>query len=43
MLDKAQQPGPLQDKAMAKMKAAAAVVAGKTKQEAEDMGPILRT
>ena len=43
MLDKAQQPGPLQDKAMAKIKAAATAVAGKSKEKAEDMGPILRT
>lgn len=40
MLDKAQQPGPLQDKAMAKIKAAAD---RKSKDKAEDMGPILRT
>jgi len=40
MLDKARQPGPLQDKAMAKLKR---VHGAKYQKETEDIGPILRT
>jgi twitching motility protein PilT len=41
MIDKARQPGPLQDKAMAKLRT---LRGGKGKRaEVEDMGPILRT
>jgi twitching motility protein PilT len=41
MLDKARQPGQLQDKAMARLRGAK--VKGKKRPEFEDMGPILRT
>ena len=40
MLDKARQPGALQDKAIAKMRR---MKGGHLPTEAEDMGPILRT
>jgi len=40
MLDKARQPGPLQDKAMAKLKR---IHGAKYQKETEDIGPILRT
>jgi len=44
MLDKARQPGALQDKAAAKIKAIRAKAVGKrAKAEMEDIGPILRT
>jgi Tfp pilus assembly ATPase PilU len=40
MLDKARQPGPLQDKAMTKLRR---VHGAKYQKETEDIGPILRT
>ena len=43
MLDKARQPGPLQDKAVAKMRSIKGTKGRKTKEEMEDLGPILRT
>jgi twitching motility protein PilT len=43
MLDKARQPGALQDKATDRLKAAAKVKRVATKKEMEDIGPILRT
>ncbi|MHC4148107.1 MAG: type IV pilus twitching motility protein PilT [Planctomycetota bacterium] len=43
MVDKARQPGPLQDKAMAKLRSLRGEKGKKKKAEVEDMGPILRT
>ena len=43
MIDKAHQPAALQDKATAKLKAAAKVKRVAVKKEMEDIGPILRT
>lgn len=42
LLDKGREPGPLQDKAMAKLKGLQGEKAKKVRQEAEDIGPILR-
>jgi len=43
MLDKARQPGDLQDKASNKLKGIKSDQAQQTKKEMEDMGPVLRT
>jgi Tfp pilus assembly ATPase PilU len=43
MLDKARQPGALQDKATARIKAATKVKRKAGSKELEDIGPILRT
>ena len=43
MVDKARQPGPLQDKAMAKLRSLRGEKGKKKKAEVEDIGPILRT
>ncbi len=42
LLDKGRDPGPLQDKAMAKMKRLQGEKAKKAKEEAADVGPVLR-
>jgi twitching motility protein PilT len=42
LLDKGREPGQLQDKAMAKMKAMQGEKGKKAREEAEDMGPVLR-
>ena len=43
MLDKARQPGPLQDKAVAKNRSIKGAKGRKAEEEMEDFGPILRT